>query len=341
MATRTAAPADAEDLAGKDEEVLEEESGRGLTRGVKLAGLTAAAALVTYIYADGIAPRIPGIPEILGLMAGFAAVMIMITAAATAVSWLLRWHHRDIAAWSWKHGKRAASWGYGHGHHHGSRLLAWLTEWAAARWSARQGGAPDDDPDDEEPGPGGAAPGGERGDPPARPGPGPEPPAGEPATPRPVPGPPEGAPAPAAPPPPDGGEMPPTTTDRPVSATARTSGRKVPPVMRAVIAWIDDFEPENDADLHDFLQALAAGLHDVGASLNDLYELCTSPTVRIGKGGMTATHAAADSIAEAAGGVSGASKALASYYEGVSEEVAEGVELPKDGDFITGEGAGS
>ena len=68
--------------------------------------------------------------------------------------------------------------------------------------------------------------------------------------------------------------MPPTTTaGRPVSATARTSGRKVPPVLRAVIAWIDDFEPENDADLHDFLQSLAAGLHDVGASR---WPTCTS-----------------------------------------------------------------
>jgi hypothetical protein len=130
----------------------------------------------------------------------------------------------------------------------------------------------------------------------------------------------------------------PTTTE---TATTRTSGRKVPPVLRAVISWIDDFEPENDADLHDFLQGLAAGLHDIGASLNDLYELCTSPQLRIGKGGMSATHAAADAIADAAGGVSGASKALASYYEGVSEAVADGVELPKDGDFITGEAAGS
>lgn len=128
-----------------------------------------------------------------------------------------------------------------------------------------------------------------------------------------------------------------TTTT--AAATTRTSGRKVPPVLRAVISWIDDFEPENDADLHDFLQSLAAGLHDVGASLNDLYELCTSPQLRIGKGGMSATHAAADAIADAAGGVSGASKALASYYEGVSEAVADGVELPKDGDFITGDGA--
>ena len=128
---------------------------------------------------------------------------------------------------------------------------------------------------------------------------------------------------------------------RPAAATTRTSGRAVPLVWRAVIASIDDFEPENDAELHEFLRGLAAGLHDTGAALNDLYELCTSPAIRVGRGGMNATHAAADSIADAAGGVSGASKALASYYSGVSEEVAGGVELPNKGDFITGQGDGA
>src|ERR1022692_3650628 len=98
------APADMDDLVEEDEEAPGEGPGRGLTRGVKWAGLALGAALVTYMYSAGIAPRIPGIPEILGLMAGFAVVMIVVLAAATAVSWLLRWHHRDIAAWSWKHG---------------------------------------------------------------------------------------------------------------------------------------------------------------------------------------------------------------------------------------------
>ncbi len=129
------------------------------------------------------------------------------------------------------------------------------------------------------------------------------------------------------------------TAGAPARATTRTSGRKVPPAWRAVIAAIDDFEPENDSDLHGFLQGLAAGLHDVGESLADLYETCTAPGIRIGKGGMSATHDAADAIAEASGGVAGASRALEQYYAGVSEEVAAGVELPKDGDFLTGDGA--
>jgi hypothetical protein len=381
------APADTDDLVEEDEEAPGEAPGRGLTRGVKLAGLALGAALITYMYSAGIAPRIPGIPEILGLMAGFAVVMVMVLAVATALSWLLRWHHRDIAAWGYTRGRRAASWGYGHGRHHGRRLLGGLTAWASARWRARQSGGPDDDPDGdpdgEEPDPGRP---GERGNPPARPGPGPESPADVPpgsaeepsyswgpeASPAGWPArdladadararhastggkpyvvteyPPGGGPGrtvatyvkgkpvqPAT----EGSIM--TETASPTAGAAtRTSGRKVPPVMRAVIGWIDDFEPENDADLHEFLLQLAAGLHDIGASLNDLYEMCTSPGIRIGRGGMSATHAAADAIAEASGGVAGASKALQAYYAGVSEEVAGGIELPKDGDFITGDGA--
>ena len=396
------APAEPEDLA-EDEELSGEEPGRGLTRGVLLAGLAAGVALVTLTYWNGVTPRIPAIPEILGLAAGFVIVMVVFWAVATVVSYLLRWHHRDILSWSYARGKQGVTWGYGHGRRHGGRLWGWLSTWAAARWQARQDGGgegqdPPSGPGPDEPAvepagtgrgspdepaaesyswglasarhhwpaasrqeaidrarhastsgkeyavcqyPPGGGPGtviarfargralpveaGTAGEPAATDtggpdGPGPQAPAG--------------APAPAATPPKDGAPMP-TTTNRP--ATSRTSGRRVPPVMRAVIAWIDDFEPENDADLHEFLLALAAGLHDVGASLNDLYEMCTSPAVRIGKGGMSATHTAADAIAEASAGVAGASNALAAYYEGVSEEVNAGVELPKDGDFITGD----
>jgi hypothetical protein len=111
-------------------------------------------------------------------------------------------------------------------------------------------------------------------------------------------------------------------------------------VFRAVLNWIDDFEPADDAELHDFLKGLAAGLHGIGSSVNDLYELCTSPEVRIGEGGMSATREAAGSVDTAAVAVVSASRALSGYYAGVTGEVAAGVVLPKDGDFVTGEGDG-
>jgi hypothetical protein len=314
------APAD-EDQGAELEH--DEEPGRPLTRGVMIAGLVAAGALLACMYAGGAAPKIPGIGAVLGFITGFLLVLALFTGVMTAASWLLRYRRREMGAWSLKHGQRAAHWGYRHSRRHGGRLGRWLAAWGAARWQAwRQRQPRDEDQADEleddtdrwyGTGPESV--------------PAPAPPAA-PVAEDPAPIPAQEEPSMSTP-----AQAPAAAT----SATTRTSGRKVPAVMRAVIAWIDDFEPENDADLHDFLQSLAAGLHDVGASLNDLYELCTSPGVRIGRGGMSATHDAADSIAEASAGVSKASKALANYYGGVSDEVAGGVELPKDGNFITGE----
>jgi hypothetical protein len=114
--------------------------------------------------------------------------------------------------------------------------------------------------------------------------------------------------------------------------------RDVPAVFRAVIDWIDAFVPADDAELHEFLKGLAAGLHGIGASVNGLYELCTSPGVRVGESGMSATRSAADSVADAANAVTSAANTLANYYAGITGEVAAGVVLPKGGDFVTGEG---
>ncbi len=120
---------------------------------------------------------------------------------------------------------------------------------------------------------------------------------------------------------------------------ARPAARDVPAVFRAVLDGIDGFEPADDAELYDFLKGLAAGLHGIGASVSGLYELCTSPGVRVGEGGMSAARSAADSVADAADAVTSAANTLADYYAGVTEEVAAGVELPKSGGFISGEAA--
>jgi hypothetical protein len=103
--------------------------------------------------------------------------------------------------------------------------------------------------------------------------------------------------------------------------------------------WIGGFEPADDAELYDFLKALATGLHGIGASVSDLCEICTSPGVRVGAGGMSAARGAAGSVADAANAVTSATHALARYYAGVTEEVAAGVELPSSGGFISGEAA--
>src|SRR5712691_11993791 len=147
MAAKTAmrtAPAGPPEIVGDDLAGGEEEPRRGLTRGVVMTGLALGVTLVTYMYSAGIHPRLPGIPAALGYLAGFAIVMLVALAIATAVSYALRWHHREIAAWSWGRGKQAATWGYGHGRRHGARLRDRLAAWAGPRWQDRWQAAGDD-----------------------------------------------------------------------------------------------------------------------------------------------------------------------------------------------------
>src|SRR5258708_19818148 len=102
MAMRTAprtAPAeppaiDDADLADDGQELDEEEPGRGLTRGVMLAGLALGGTLVTYMYSDRIHPRLPGVPAALGSLAGLPTVILLVLAAATARSSPLPAHPR-------------------------------------------------------------------------------------------------------------------------------------------------------------------------------------------------------------------------------------------------------
>src|SRR6266699_7004121 len=148
MAAKTAmraAPAGPPEIVGDDLAGGEEEPRRGLTRGVVMTGLALGVTLVTYMYSDGIHPRLPGIPAALGYLAGFAIVMLVALAIATAVSYALRWHHREIAAWSWGRGKQAATWGYGHGRRHGARLRDRLAAWAGPHWQAAGNAGEHDD----------------------------------------------------------------------------------------------------------------------------------------------------------------------------------------------------
>jgi hypothetical protein len=158
------------------------------------------------------------------------------------------------------------------------------------------------------------------------------------------PGPAEAAEAPAA--------ADPATTDGDNTVTTTTNpaagqraggriGKRVPPEGRPLIAMVDDFTPDNDEELHNLLLSLGATLHDLGVAMQDLHERCLARDVRLGKGAMTATNDAANGVVDAAGSVVDASRSFAAYYEGVSDEVAAGVQLPEHGDFITGNASGS
>lgn len=306
-------PADGDDLSG---------GGGGLarlTRGVVWVGLLLGVILLGLSYWAGITPSWPGLSGFLGVLAAFPFFFALMLILGTALAYTGRHYHTEIRTSTTSGVVTVCKWTVRQG-----------ARWGAAGWTRLAGFVAG-----RETGPG-AGPGADD-SPPAAPGDTVPGPATQPAT-DPVPA--AGAdatPAPATP-----RETPVTETTTPAApaapGTTRPATRDVPTEFRAAINWIDDFEPADDAELHDFLKGLAAGMHGIGASLGDLYELCTGPSVRIGKGGMSATHGAADAIADAAEAIAAASKVLAAYYAGVTEEVAAGVDLPKDGDFLTGEG---
>jgi hypothetical protein len=116
--------------------------------------------------------------------------------------------------------------------------------------------------------------------------------------------------------------------------------REIPAVLRAAITYITDFEPENDTALHEFLGGFARGMDGISEAVTGLHDHCLSQEVRLGKGAVATLGTCAETGAALAGVYRSASAMLDQYYGGVTEEVAGGVELPRDGDFITGNGAG-
>jgi hypothetical protein len=125
-------------------------------------------------------------------------------------------------------------------------------------------------------------------------------------------------------------------------AGSRFGGRRTFAEAKPLINLVDDANPADgdEIDHHDLMLGLAATLYDLAQAWEGYTERCQSPGVRIGKGAMEAANALAESLTDAAEGSAKASKGFEDYYEGVNEEVASGKELPKDGDFLTGQGAG-
>ncbi len=89
-----------------------------------------------------------------------------------------------------------------------------------------------------------------------------------------------------------------------------------------MIAWVDDFTPTDDAELHDVLLAMAAFQHDLGQAMHDLHDRCRAPDLHLDKLAMTATNEAAGGITDSATACANASEKFAKRYENVSEEVA-------------------
>ncbi len=282
-------------------------------RAVLFTGLTLGVAVVITLYWDGWHPRIPGMPAVL------------LVGLATWAAGLTRRHHKALARHAGRQGKRATVAG-ARAAGSGYRKAA---AWAGPRWQGRRGGQ--------------AAVEGSGGQQQL-----PEPvPTGE--RPGRMPGPDvtravdlAGAPAPAIT---EGnGDRPMTTqptVPSPRALRARLPARvkaNAPAGWQALASATSDYEPENDEELLDWMASEVAGISSYGEAITDLYETCIDADIRLDPVAMAALHDAADASADFAAAMAYARQKFASHYAEVREFVAAGGVLPKDGDFITGEG---
>ena len=148
---------------------------------------------------------------------------------------------------------------------------------------------------------------------------------------------PAGAPAPAAIQ--RNGDSRPMTTDAvPVRNRLPDQVRaNAPAGWRSLAGTASDFEPESDEALLTWMAAEVAGISTYGEALTDLYETCVEG-VRLDPVAMAALHDAADAAGDFATAMAYARQKFAAHYAEVREFVSDGGVLPKDGDFITGEG---
>jgi hypothetical protein len=149
---------------------------------------------------------------------------------------------------------------------------------------------------------------------------------------------PASAPAPVAS---TGKEPAPMTAADPAPAGRRRLSEQqkdsAPAGWQAVANDAAEFEPESDEELLDWMGNEVAGMFSYGEAVVDLYETCIDG-VRLDPVAMAALHDVGDAVADAAAAMAEARQKFAAHYAEIREFVAQGGVLPKDGDWITGEG---
>ena len=284
-----------------------------VSRAVLWTGLALGTAATVLAVMNGI--RIPRLEAVLSVIATWALLMVL----AVVVTELLRRHHRAIGRHAARYGKRGAAATARHAHRHGGTALRWLVSRAAPRWENREHrplmfrklrGEP-------------------------------EGPAAEPA--------PEAvAPAaravPDAPPPDDtdGGTTSMTASkiapERRARRTAARTGGNMPAAWGPVIALAADFEPEDDAQLLDWMNGQVTGMSGYGEALVDLYDHCTN-VIGIDPAASALLHDVADAVAHAAETMAAAKAKFTEHYELPREFAGNGGLMTHDGRWVTGEGA--
>jgi hypothetical protein len=292
----------------------------GLSRAVIWAGIALGTAVAVLAISGGARPQIGGPPSWLGAVLGVLLVYALIVGAAIALAELTRRHHKAMAGYAIRHGRRGAVAAGRRARRHGSTVHAWLVSKAAPRWESREhrplmfrklrgepeGPAAEEVPAEEH----------------------------------------EAGPAPA------GTSTPPHDPEKGTTSMAASkitpehrarraaarSGGSVPSEWGPVIAAAADFEPENDGELLDWMARQVTGLSAWAEALVDTYEHCTS-VIGIDPKASAMLHAVADAAAQAAETMAAAKAKFTEHYELPREFAANGGLMTHDGRWVTGEGA--
>jgi hypothetical protein len=284
-----------------------------VSRAVIWAGLALGTAVTVLAVMHGI--RVPRLEVVLSVLATWALLAVLAVAAVA----LLRRHHRAIGHHAVRYGKQGAVATARRARRHGGTVRRWLVSRAAPRWENRE----------HQP----LMFRRLRGEP--------EGPAAEPA--------PEAeAPAPGAAPdalPPDdthGGTTSMTVSkiapERRARRTAARTGGSMPAAWGPVIALAADFEPEDDAQLLDWMNGQVTGMGGYGEALVDLYDHCTN-VIGIDPAASALLHDVADAVAHAAEAMAAAKQKFVDHYELPREFAGNGGLMTHDGRWVTGEGA--
>ena len=126
--------------------------------------------------------------------------------------------------------------------------------------------------------------------------------------------------------------------ERRARRTAARTGGSMPAAWGPVIALAADFEPEDDAQLLDWMNGQVTGMGGYGEALVDLYDHCTN-VIGIDPAASALLHDVADAVAHAAEAMAAAKQKFTDHYELPREFAGNGGLMTHDGRWVTGEGA--
>lgn len=115
-----------------------------------------------------------------------------------------------------------------------------------------------------------------------------------------------------------------------------TTNSAMPSTLAAHVSHINDFEPESDADLLNFMGAEVAGKAAEAEAYMELFDRCVSGA-GLDPQAMQGVSDYSEAIAESAEAMKRAHAQFVSVYEAIIEAANNGTVMPHDGRFFSGE----